>query len=255
MKVLVQYSGGIGSWGAAKRAIKKYGKNNVVLIFADTLIEDQDLYRFIEDTVQEMGCEFISISDGRTPWEVFKDERFIGNSRIDPCSKILKRKLLRKHITDNYDPDNSLVCIGIDWSEEHRLKRAEPLHKPWKLYAPLCEPPYITKTDLINELNCLGIKEPRLYNLGFPHNNCGGFCVKAGQAQFKMLYKNFPDRYMEHEEKEKELRDYLKKDVSILKEQKKGMKYPLTLKTLRERIEKDQEIDEFDFGGCGCAIE
>jgi len=32
-----------------------------------------------------------------------------------------------------------------------------------------------------------GIALPRLYGLGFSHNNCGGFCIKAGQANFKLL--------------------------------------------------------------------
>ncbi len=30
-----------------------------------------------------------------------------------------------------------------------------------------------------------GIEPPRLYKMGFKHNNCGGACVKAGISQWK----------------------------------------------------------------------
>jgi PP-loop superfamily ATP-utilizing enzyme len=37
---VVMYSGGVGSWMTAKRLIEERGKKGVVLLFADTLIED-----------------------------------------------------------------------------------------------------------------------------------------------------------------------------------------------------------------------
>jgi hypothetical protein len=55
MKHIIQFSGGICSFFAAKRVVKKYGKENVILLFCDTLIEDEDLYRFIEDTKNIWG--------------------------------------------------------------------------------------------------------------------------------------------------------------------------------------------------------
>jgi hypothetical protein len=37
------------------------------------------------------------IADGRHPWEVYRDEKFIGNSLVDPCSRILKREINDYH--------------------------------------------------------------------------------------------------------------------------------------------------------------
>lgn len=54
----------------------------------------------------------------------------------------------------------------------------------WIVKAPLCDPPYINKNEMIKNLRLLGIKPPRLYSMGFAHNNCGGFCVKAGKGHF-----------------------------------------------------------------------
>ncbi len=46
MKHIVNFSGGICSFWAAHRVIQKHGVKDVVLLFADTLIEDDDLYAF-----------------------------------------------------------------------------------------------------------------------------------------------------------------------------------------------------------------
>ena len=95
-KFIVSYSGGLGSFFAAKRLVKQHGKDNVAAVFADTKTEDEDLYRFLDESIAYLGIELFTIEDGRDVWQVFEDVRFLGNSRIDPCSRILKRDLIRK---------------------------------------------------------------------------------------------------------------------------------------------------------------
>jgi 3'-phosphoadenosine 5'-phosphosulfate sulfotransferase (PAPS reductase)/FAD synthetase len=92
MKHIVFFSGGIGSFFTAKRVIEKEGKENVILLFTDTLIEDSDLYRFMDDVSSCFEIPITRLADGRTPWEVFKDVRYMGNSRIAQCSHLLKQK-------------------------------------------------------------------------------------------------------------------------------------------------------------------
>jgi hypothetical protein len=46
VKHIVNFSGGACSFWAAHRVIQKHGKENVILLFADTMIEDEDLVRF-----------------------------------------------------------------------------------------------------------------------------------------------------------------------------------------------------------------
>ena len=256
MKHIIFYSGGLGSWMTAKRVVEKEGKENVILFFTDTKTEDEDLYRFINETVEKLGCEFVSIEDGRDVWEVFHDSRFLGNSRIAPCTTILKQKLAKKWIKANYKPDECILYLGIDWSEIHRTEAPRRNWKPYTIEYPMCDEPYLSKGDVMNELMRDGIEVPKLYNMGFAHNNCGGFCVKAGQAHFKNLYKTMPERYMYHANKEQEIREYLGKDVSILTRVKNGIEYNLTLKQLAYEIEHDpKQIDLFDFGGCGCFVD
>lgn len=255
MKHIVFYSGGIGSWMTAKRVIENEGRENVILLFTDTLIEDEDLYRFIDETVEEMGVEFIRIADGRTPFEIYKDYKFLGNNRIALCSSYLKQKVSKKWIKSNFKPEECVLYLGIDWTEEHRTKAPVKNWHPYKVKFPMCEEPFLTKKDMIAELNKLGIRTPRLYEMGFAHNNCGGFCCRAGQGHFLNLLKQMPERFKEYEEKEEEIRQFLNKDVAMMKKTKNGITKPYTLRQLREDANLNPEqIDIFDIGGCGCFV-
>ena len=98
-----------------------------------------------------------------------------------------------------------------------------------------------------------GIKPPRLYELGFPHNNCGGGCIKAGQAHFRHLLTVLPEVYAKWEAEEEKMRQFLGRDVTILTYREGGEKKRLSLKQLRER--KEEQCDLFDWGGCGCFAE
>lgn len=256
MKHIVSFSGGIGSWAAAKRVAARYGTKDLILLFADVLMEDADLYRFIDEAAANVGGTFIRLTEGRDPWTVFFDERFLGNSRVDPCSKILKRGMLDKWRNANVNPIEDVNYIGIDWSEVHRLERLQKRCAPFRYEAPMCEKPYLDKAQMMDLLKAEGIKPPRLYGMGFPHNNCGGFCVKAGQAQFRLLLEKMPERYAYHERREQEIREFLHKDVSVLRDRRGGESKPLTLKEFRKRLERDKkDCDSFEWGGCGCAID
>ena len=257
-KYIVSYSGGIGSAITAQKVVDKYGADNTILLFADTNMEDGDLYRFNEDISLLLNIPITRIADGRTPWEVFKDVKFMGNSRIDPCSKILKRELIKKWIKDNYAPDECNIFVGIDCSEEHRLHRVVETNKPYIYRSILIEEDVFIDHDYkLQWCRNNNIAPPRLYTLGFSHNNCGGFCVKAGLGQFKMLYEKLPERYKEHEEIEQRLIQENSKLKPFLKKTVKGETRYLTMKDYREKyleVDKSEE-DRFDFGGCGCALE
>jgi hypothetical protein len=115
---------------------------------------------------------------------------------------------------------------------------------------------YFDKPELIEWAESEGLTPPRLYSLGFSHNNCGGGCVRAGQGQFKKLLEVMPERFAMWEQKEQEVREYLDKDVAILSEVKNGIKKPLPLIELRRRVEdQPQLVDDDDLGGCGCFFE
>lgn len=272
------FSGGVGSWAAAKRVVAEYGPDDVTLLFTDTRMEDEDLYRFFTEAAANVGPVKVEwLADGRTPWDVFFTVKFLGNSQVDPCSRILKREPAAKWLTENCDPANTVVYVGIDWMEIERFEgdsdevnaarvvagkkprlgmRRMWAEKGWTYRAPLCEDPKMSKEQAFAWLRTEGIELPRLYKLGFSHNNCGGFCIKAGHAHFKRLLETMPKRYEYHEKREEDLRIYLKADVSILSDRTgDNIKKPLTLKAFRERVQGGAQIDLFDLGGCGCFVD
>jgi len=258
MKYLVNVSGGLTSFEALKRALAKHGKENVHAYFADTLVEDWDLYRFIMDQERYFGITIERVVDGRTPWQVMKDEGYItlrtkSGAEVAPCSKILKRDAIDQIVTARYAPGTYTRVFGYEWSEIDRMNRLAASIAPDLAWFPLAEKPYVDKCHISNFLESIGIAVPRLYTLGFEHNNCGGGCVKAGQAHWAHLYYTLPERYALWERQEEELRLHFKKDVSILKDRRGGQSKPMTLRAFRERLEAgDTNYDKDDWGGCGC---
>lgn len=250
MRHVVMFSGGVTSFFAAQRVLEhKAAKDDVVLLFADTRMEDEDLYRFLNGAERYFSLAITRIADGRTPWEVFRDVKFLGNSRIDPCSRLLKRELLDRWVREHCTIDETILSYGLHWEEMHRITRLRERLAPWHAEFPLCGKPYKTKTQLLDDLARIGIAIPRLYQYGMPHNNCGGFCIKAGQAQFARLYAVMPERYHYHERQEEALRATLG-DVSILRDRRHGTSTPLTLRQFRLRyLEGILPVDIEEWGG------
>lgn len=257
---VVMFSGGIGSWMTAKRVVDIFGPQDVILLFSDVkgttdnphIGEDEDTYRFIEEAAELLGAELVKVVDGRNIWEVFRDRKFLGNSRLAPCSHELKQKPAKKWIHENCDPEHTVIYVGIDWTEEHRMAAVRAGYAPWHVDAPLTREPHVTKEQMIQQAEALGLRPPRLYEYGFKHNNCGGGCVRAGQAQFKHLLEVMPERFYEWEKQEEKMQDYLGAEVTILSRTINGTKQPLSLRELRLTAESNPTLLDMNDVGVSC---
>lgn len=261
MKRVVMFSGGICSWAAARRVKHRMQwSDQLTLLFTDTKAEDEDLYRFLSEAAEDIGGELVWIAEGRTPWQVFRDNKMIGNTRADICSRILKRDLSDKWLADNCDPASTTIYLGISWDEAHRFDGVDENGSPtgakhryarlgWRCEAPMIEPPYRTRNDILASLRRSKIVPPRMYAEGWAHNNCNRFCIKAGEGHFSHLLRVRPDLYQFHEEQEA---DPVFNGHTILRDRRGGETKPLSLRQLRERIEAGGQVDMFDLGGCGC---
>lgn len=251
------FSSGAASWLASKRVSQKFGTDNLYLVFADTSIEDEDNYRFLKESSANVGGKLIWLKDGRSPWDVFFEKRFI-NHRQSNCSIELKVKPCKKWIKEmNFDPSNTVLYFGIGFEEIERLEAIAKNWQPFKVDAPLCWDDYgwADRQTIMSALQKEGLKRPRLYDMGFSHANCGGFCPKAGLGHYRILLDKMPDRYKSHEEKEQDFLNFLgRDDIGILRRQNKA----ITLKQWREQIESEPvQLGLFDegLGGCNCFVD
>lgn len=204
----VSLSGGLASAVAAERVIQRYGREQVILWFADTLYEDEDLYRFLHDCMKRWQGVLYWYTDGRTPLEVAAQKKLIPCNLAAPCSYELKVKPFRQFIQAM--PSLPVVYIGLDRWEKRRLVSVKQSYGQ-AIPAAVVDYPLLWEPVEVRPLVDVcrqdwGIEPPRLYALGFSHNNCGGRCVRQGIREWVRLGTHFPERYRACEEWEQEQR-------------------------------------------------
>ncbi|GAA4470913.1 hypothetical protein [Phytohabitans houttuyneae] len=79
---------------------------------------------------------------------------------------MLKQKPCRAWLTANADPADTIVYVGIDPSETRRIPAIEHGWAPWTVRFPLCDPPLLSKQDMLDLARAHGLRPPRLYELG-----------------------------------------------------------------------------------------
>lgn len=264
MKYVVNVSGGLSSYEALRRTLAAHDRRDVEAVFADVRGdstnehdgEDADTYRFLADIERLLDVPITRLVEGRTVWEVLRDERaismLVNGNRVSPCSKKLKRELLDGYVESRYGPDECVQVIGYKWHEQRRMDQIRRFRAPYLVAFPLAEAPYVDDCHIAAALLGQGVEPPRLYQQGFPHNNCGGFCIHAGQAQFALLWRTNPARYAYHEAQEARFHADVREDVTILRDRRGGESRPLSLREFRQRLEADGEYDAHEWGGCGC---
>lgn len=184
MYYIVSLSGGVPSAVTADLAIQRYGRDKVWLFFADTLFEDADLYRFVDDCMERWGGKLLVYRDGRTPLDVGRDHRIIPNQKIAPCTFELKIKPFTRWLWRV--PKPVTVLMGFDWSEEERVnkrrfwhKRNGKWHRPVGYQAKVPgvyeDFPLLWKPIIFDFFALVrdgwGIEIPEMYRLGYSHNN------------------------------------------------------------------------------------
>ena len=104
-------SGGACSFWAAERVVSAHGTKDTTLLFADVLIEDEDLYRFIDEAAADVGAPLVTIADGRTIWELFRDVRR-GASHVVDESEGESHEQSENAISFRLAPD--IVSLGVN---------------------------------------------------------------------------------------------------------------------------------------------
>lgn len=257
MIYVVSLSGGKSSAIAADRVISTFGKERTKLWFADTLWEDQDLYRFLDDLERYWGIPIVRTAEGRKPLQVAEDRHIIPHSRIAPCSIALKVQPFTQYILSEDKP--LTVCLGFDFTEWHRIwtpmERYNSI-RGVRTVVPLLWSPMLRPIDYNSIIEGWGIEVPRLYKMGFNHNNCGGRCVRQGLKEWKLLHKVMPERFEEVAswERKHSQADGPTKDHTMLSRERQGQRYNISLYDALGLI-PDAEVHDTegdDRGSCYC---
>lgn len=205
--------------------IEKYGAANVDIVVAALKGEDRDGWRMVDWLESKTGKHVTRVA--WTPyqndvyyhvrrnywidapewawasiWDVFHRQGMMGNSLADPCSRILKRETLTAYILDTYRYCDVVLHVGITRDE---IDRQLAIRRNWQAKGvqvefDLCD--VDLKGDSGERAEKLLGWTPRLYLQGMSHNNCGGFCVKAGHSQMARLLWYDRPTYDYHEGQE-----------------------------------------------------
>jgi len=252
---VVSVSSGAASAYTWHLVAQEHGAEHVTGLFADVNGEDPDNYRFLAAVHRHIGGLLVTLDNGgRTIWDAMREQRFLANTRVDTCSKHLKRKPLmawcKKHAA------GATVYLGYDWTEANRRSgrsRSEYEAEGFTVRYPMVER-LDDKQTAIDWCYSVGITPPALTVEGHPHANCRGGCVKSGARQFKRLLRERPADFAWWEQNEREMREFLGADVAILRDRRGGATTPLTLEHLRLLTCNGQAglFDDDDQAACGC---
>lgn len=190
---VIFFSGGKSSFTVAHLVKELYPNDNILLYFTDTRWEDEDLYRFIYEASDKLQLPMLYHSLGLNPIQLMHKQAVVFNSRIGNCSTILKMGVAADYFYKNIEPpmvkwhnqeflkqpiapneegfkENTTVYFGIGWEEAHR---EAAIKKNWERYGFAVEMPMMEEVIDNNEvLSMYDIKQPRLYDMQFSHNNC-----------------------------------------------------------------------------------
>jgi len=199
-KIVVLYSAGESSALVAVEAVRKYGRENVILLNHDICgyTEDMDIKRFKYEVAEylQMEIEYANMEgfDENDHFDVcMKEKAFKGKNNYELCTNRLKTKPFKVWLKENYPVQpgeirqDVVFCYGFDPDEPKRMERRRRIMKSmgYETEFPLAE-----WDRTIQRIEDIGIEKPRTYKL-FKHANCVG-CIKAGRLHFYVVYCHYP---------------------------------------------------------------
>lgn len=213
VKYLVCFSGGHSSALVAIEAVRKVGKENVILLNHNisSEVEDADIKRFKQEVADYLQIPITYANmegyEEKTPLRVCRDlGGFKFNNGPVLCTYKLKTEPFYRWLNENYPVekggmrDDIIVLYGFDREEEDRITRRVG-HLTVQGYR--CDFPLAFWKRTIKTTEEIGIKKPSTYDL-FRHANCKG-CLKAGKQQWYLVFCLYPHIWREAVETEREL--------------------------------------------------
>lgn len=220
MKHVVCYSGGHSSAMVAVEVVRKFGKENVILLNHDMAghVETADIKRFKREIAEYLGLP-ITYANHKDLDEkqvdqfdvCIKAKAFkVGNQQEMLCTSRLKTEPFMKWLKENIDdvdltpeeiqelkdsddpiPKDCIVYYGFDDTEPHRVQRKIGILAVQGYRSDYPCALWPKKDRTIHSSEDIGIRRPNSYDK-FKHANCIG-CLKAKKTHWYLVYLQRPD--------------------------------------------------------------
>lgn len=191
MKHIVCYSGGHSSALVAIEVVRKFGKENVILLNHNisSKVEHQDIKRFKQEVANYLGIKITNADhENYEEYTPLRIARELKGFQFSPgkalCTYNLKTKPFYDWLGKNCkDKQNYTIYYGFDSDEENRIenKVIKMRSMGYAVDFPLA---YWKRT--IENIEEVGINRPITYRI-FKHCNCFP-CLKAGKQHYFMLF-------------------------------------------------------------------
>ena len=202
MKYVACYSGGHSSAICAVETVRRYGKENVILLNHDLneRSEDEDIKRFKKEVADYLGLEITYANmddwDELDQFDVCVRENAFkyGIQSSALCTQKLKTEPFKKWLDENYPVEKGNVCdeitvmYGFDETETTRITRRVGVMAAMGYKTDF---PMLWENRTIHDIEEIGIKRPRTYDI-FKHANCKG-CLKSGKQHWFIVYCLYPN--------------------------------------------------------------
>jgi len=191
MKHIVCYSGGHSSALVAIEVVRKFGKENTILLNHDinSSVEDKDIKRFKTEVAAYLGLPitYANHSEWATKdqFDVVVDARaFKVGKGTALCTHRLKTQPFEKYLKENFKDKQCILYYGFDKNELHRVQRRSGIlgSLGFKSDYPLA----LWAERTVYKTTEVGIEPPLTYG-SFKHANCTG-CLKAGKQHWYIVY-------------------------------------------------------------------
>ena len=185
---IVWFSCGASSAVAAKYAVKKY--DNCEVVYCDTGGEHSSNKQFLKDCEDWIGKDITILKNEKYEdhFDVFEKEKYLYGHLGSRCTLELKKKLRIK-----YQRPDDIHIFGYTLEEKNRAEKFETFN-PELFVDWILIDKQLNKNDCLGIIWQSGIKLPKMYDLGYDHNNCIG-CIKGGMGYWNKIRKDFPEHF------------------------------------------------------------
>jgi len=206
MKHIVCYSGGHSSALVAIEVVRRFGRDDVVLLNHDLhfTVEDADVKRFKREVAEYLGLPVTYANYKNASLDQFdvcvQEGAFKVDNGYELCTSRLKTGPFMKYLAQNHPEKDCVIYYGFDPNETVRIQRRIGIlgAQGYKTDYPLA---FWERTILASSE--IGIAKPNGYSV-YKHGNCVG-CLKAGQQHWYVVYCTRPDIWLKAKWAEEEI--------------------------------------------------